>query len=201
MDHVRTMEDKDIDKCIIQIAEGDITSLKRLYDEFRIPVYKFALSILKSHEAAEDVSQETFVRIQIGAPKFQARGNSRAWIFSIVRNLAISQLRQNQRRENYREGAAAFDPFQESRCEQEEAFKILDLLNRDERVIVILRILAELSHKEIAQTLRLPCAAVRWKYAYAIKKLNRFLTLQSKEESMSYEAGRLEDQRVSSEQL
>ena len=44
MDYVRTMEDKDIDKCIIQIAEGDITSLKRLYDEFRIPVYKFALS-------------------------------------------------------------------------------------------------------------------------------------------------------------
>lgn len=62
MDHVRTMEDKDIDKCIIQIAEGDITSLKRLYDEFRIPVYKFALSILKSHEAAEDVSQRPSYR-------------------------------------------------------------------------------------------------------------------------------------------
>ena len=89
-----TMADKYMDVCIKKIAAGDMTALRELYDELRVPVYKFALSIVKSPDSVEDIAQETFLRIRVNAQTYRPRGKPRAWIFSMVRNLAVSELRQ-----------------------------------------------------------------------------------------------------------
>lgn len=84
------------DKYLQSIAEGNIDSLKQLYDEVHRQIYFFALSILNDEEDAKDVMQETFVKIKFGAGQYRPGTNPKAWIFRIARNLSIDMVRMRK---------------------------------------------------------------------------------------------------------
>jgi len=168
--------DKQIDRWIADTAKGDMESLKMLYEQLRVPVYKFALSIVKSPSTAEDVAQETFMRIRLNAHTYRSRQKARAWIFSIVHNLAVTELRRSARTVNLHEQVSALVSDDCIKVDETSAVtQLLDLLKSDEKQIVSLHVLAGLKHTEIAKALDLPYTQVRWKYAYAIKKLKKHL--------------------------
>jgi RNA polymerase sigma-70 factor (ECF subfamily) len=146
-------------------------SLSVLYEELRVPVYKFALSIVKSPHTAEDIAQETFLRIRVNAHTYRPKSKPKAWIFAIVHNLAVSELRRTSRLTDYEQELNS----KSTAFELDESSVLLDLLNPDEREIVSLHVLADLKHSDIAKALDLPYSQVRWKYAYAIKKLRKHL--------------------------
>ena len=172
MQNSSTMADKTMDVCIKNIAGGDMSALRELYDELRVPVYKFALSIVKSTDSAEDIAQETFLRIRANAQTYRPKGKPRAWIFSIVRNLAISELRRTAKIVDIDE----LNDSLASSVNNVDELLLLDILNPDEKEIVSLHVLADLKHSDIAKALNMPYEQVRWKYAYAIKKLKKHLT-------------------------
>ncbi len=178
-----------MDVCIKNIAGGDMTALRELYDVLRVPIYKFALSIIKSPDLAEDIAQETFLRIRANAQTYRPKGKPRAWIFSIVRNLAVSELRKAAK-------IVDIDELSDSLSSSTDNFEVdesslLDLLNPDEKEIVSLHVLADLNHSDIAKTLNMPYEQVRWKYAYAIKKLKKHLTHFENKEGVPIESERV----------
>lgn len=179
------MTDKQMDVCIKNIASGDMAALRALYDELRIPIYKFALSIVRSTSSAEDIAQETFLRIRAAAPIYRSQGKPRAWIFSIVRNLSVTELRRMAKSVNLER----VDMFSATTVDSIEVDggSLLDLLKADEKEIVSLHVLADLKHIDIARTLNIPYEQVRWKYAYAIKKLRKHLTKFQKREGVPIE--------------
>lgn len=189
MQNSNTKADKNMDVCIKNIAGGDMTALRELYDELRVSVYKFALSIVKSPESAEDIAQETFLRIRANAQTYRPKGKPRAWIFSIVRNLAVSELRQTAKIVDIEE--LNDSPVLSMDNVRIYELSLLDLLNSDEKEIVSLRVLADLKHSDIAKTLNMPYEQVRWKYAYAIRKLKKHLTHFEKEEGVPIETERV----------
>lgn len=169
------MTDRAMDVCIRRVADGDMESLRALYEELRHPVYRFALSIVGVPEAAEDVAQEAFLRIRAGARNYVPRGMPRAWIFAIVRNLSISERRGlsgHSSLEEHGELPGATEPLPEG----EAVPDFLDRLTGEEKQIVMLHVLGELRHSEIASAMNLPYETVRWKYAYALKKLRTCFT-------------------------
>lgn len=170
------MTDRAIDMCIKNIASNDIKSLEKLYNELRIPIYKFALSIVRCPDAAEDVAQESFLRILSGSKTYRSIGKPRAWIFSIVRNLSLSELRQRGQTVNIDQLQRDETPYTDS-ISVDESHLILDQLHDDEREIVYLHVVVGLKHTDISKILDQPYAQIRWKYAYAIKKLKKHLTL------------------------
>ncbi|NLW65686.1 MAG: RNA polymerase sigma factor [Clostridiales bacterium] len=167
-----------IEACIKQIASGDRAALAELYAGSRSAVYGFALSIVKNSKDAEDVLQDTFLKIWSAAEGYQSMGKPMAWILTIVRNLATSKLRERGKTVEMPEDEQLYDATHdpsfgiEQRVVLEAAMREL---GNDERQIVMLHAISGLKHIEIARMLSMPLSTVLSKYSRALRKLQRAL--------------------------
>ena len=84
----------ELEALLESIAQGDQDALAALYDHARGAVYGLALSYLKNGHDADDVAQDTFVRIWEKAALYRPQGSPMAWILTIARNLALMRLRE-----------------------------------------------------------------------------------------------------------
>ena len=96
---VRTTEEKDreLDRLLIQVGQGDREAFARLYGLTRGAVYALALSLLHDAHEAQDIAQDTFVKVWESAPAYRPQGSPMAWLLTVARNLARSRLRQSGR--------------------------------------------------------------------------------------------------------
>nr|WP_280521300.1 RNA polymerase sigma factor [Paenibacillus mangrovi] len=98
-----------MDEALDSIVSGKIDSLQTIYKELRIPVYGLALSILQNKSWAEEIMQETFVRVYEKASNYRHGTNPKAWIISIARNLSYELLRSNiPQRSSFERGISLF---------------------------------------------------------------------------------------------
>ncbi len=173
------------DKDIIDIASGDRNALKRLYTAVSSSVYGFALSITKNKYDAEDVLQETILSVYENADSYSQKGKPMAWIFTIARNHSLDRLRENAKKgalnENLDLDADIFVDANDS--DSKLVLKAaMDILDDEERQIVMLHATAGFKNREIAEILQKPLGSVLSKYHRAIKKLR--LYLETEEESI-----------------
>lgn len=162
----------------LKIAEDDKSAFESLYRQTDKAVYGFILSILKNPHDAEDVMQDTYLRIRVAAHLYNAQGKPLAWIFTIARNLSFMKLRSEKRNsysnyedlENKVQFASVMDS--EDRIVLEAAFGILDA---EERQIVVLHGITGLKHREIGEILHLPLSTVLSKYKRSLNKLRKYL--------------------------
>lgn len=83
----------------MRVAGGDERAIGDLYDRFGRLVYSLALRITRDATAAEEVTQETFVRLWRSAASFAPeRGNVQSWLLRITHNLALNEIRRRQSR-------------------------------------------------------------------------------------------------------
>lgn len=163
-----------LDGYLSAIAVGDAGSLAALYETTRGAVYGFALATLKNTHDAEDVLQETYVRIHGAAAGYRSHGKPLAWILTITRNLCMSCLRERQRSADLpQEDWEPYLTAKESVTAEERAIlsECLHSLREEERQILLLHAAAGLRHRETAQLLQLPLPTVLSKYHRAIQKL------------------------------
>ena len=157
-----------------QLAGGNQETLAELYHRCRASVYGLALSYLKNRHDAEDITQDTFVRVWENAGQYRSQGTPLAWLLTITRNLALMKLRERGRIQDMEpedwERLAADNPMVtvDDRHVLEAA---LTALADDERQIVILHAVTGWKHREIAQLLELPLSTVLSKYRRALAKL------------------------------
>ena len=164
-----------LDQLLTAVSEGDTDAFRQLYELMKKPVYVFALSMLKKNEDAEDVLQDAFIRIR-GAASFYRKGtNPHAWIFTIVRNLSLDLLRRRTDTSDWEEeeNHLSTEDVEQDVIGRDEVFRLLSLLRDEEREIVTLYLYGQLTHGEIARVMELPYEQVRWKYAYALKKMRK----------------------------
>lgn len=166
------------DLLIERVAAGDMEAFAALYHETDRAVFAYALSILKNKHDAEEIMQETYLRIRAGAHLYEAQGKPMAWIFTIVRNLSFAKLRQRREGqvvslEDWMEQAGAQEaPDCEDRLVLQAALSKLDL---GERQIVMLHAAGGFKHREIAQFLGLSLSTVLSKYRRSLAKLQKWL--------------------------
>ena len=128
--------------------------------------------------------QETFIRVRLYVNRYSDQGKPLAWMFTIARNLAYMRLRELKKK-SFQEfetiqDMIGFSLIQnvEDRIVLEGAFQVL---NDEERSIVLLHAVSGMKHKEIASILNKPLSTVLSKYNRAIKKLNQELSNNGKE--------------------
>ncbi len=164
---------------IALVAQGDRQALCDLYERTRRAAYGFALSILKNAQDAEDVLQETYIRLYAAADRYQPQGKPMAWILTIVRNLARMKLREGARRAALAPEDWERLPASQSGLTSEDRLvlsaALRDLTDEDLR-IVMLHAVSGLKHRETAALLQLPLSTVLSKYHRALKKLKIQLT-------------------------
>ena len=166
-------EEEKLDALLAALAAGEKEALAGLYEETRTPVYAFAFSILKNHTDAEDVLQDTYVRLYHAAGSYRSEGKPMAYILTVTRNLCYQRLREHSRRpealpeelEGLPETATVEDRVLLQAC--------LDRLTDGERQVVTLHAVAGFRHREIAALLGMSLSGVLSRYHRAIHKLRQ----------------------------
>mgnify|MGYP002287127615 FL=1 len=160
------------------VGQGDSEAFEVLYRSTEKAVYALALSILKNPHDAEDIVQETYLKVRAAAHLYVPQGKPLAWLFTITKNLCRDLLRGQSRTAAAPDGAEddlrfsyVSDPT--DRLVLEAALKAL---GEEERQVVLLHAASGLKHREIARDLGLPLSTVLSRYSRALKKLQRYLT-------------------------
>jgi RNA polymerase sigma-70 factor (ECF subfamily) len=181
----------EINVLLIAIKNANDSSFEILFKKMHKSVFALAFSILGDKSLAEDVVQETFIRIKTKSNSYLEGTNGVAWIFQIARNLSLNILKKrkfevtilkdNQSLEELflkhspsSNKSKEFDISLEKFLLQEAFTK----LNENERQIVILYAVSGLKHKEIAKLLNIPQPTERWYYIRALGKLRKTLSAQ-----------------------
>lgn len=159
-----------LEEAMKAVACGNADALRILYEHFRVMVYSIALSIVRHKPTAEDIVQETFVRVYEKAGTYEAGTNLKAWILRITRNLAYDALRRENKQlaKSCAENETATETSIVRRLELIEA---LFQLGEVERQIVAMYVIAGLKHNEISEQLGIPAGTVRWKYRQSLSRL------------------------------
>ena len=77
---------------------GDPDVFRRIVELYRDRLYTFLLRLVRHHEEAEDLAQETFVRAWRHLPDYDSRWAFRSWLFTLARNLALNTCGGHGRR-------------------------------------------------------------------------------------------------------
>ena len=173
--HGRALDQSELEGLLIAVAEGDHDALADLYRRTKGAVNAMALSILKNPYDAQDVTQDTFVRVFENAGKYKPGGTPIAWILTIARNEALMRLRQDSRLVDMdtEDWLTIPDTAPAVTVEDRDLLQTaLATLDEKERQVVLLYA-AGLKHREIAALLRLPLSTILSKYQRALRKLKR----------------------------
>lgn len=170
-------EIQNLDQCIIDAVNGDEEALKLLYQNYSSVMFKFALSIVKKYELAEDVIQDVFVNlIQYG--KGQKIKQPKGWLFTIIRNQSLKILREEHSNKCISledcDTVFAADDIMQYLDDSPENLEAMKCLNEIELQIIILCIYGGFTQMQTSKILGLSFMKVRSKYNYAVKKLKKF---------------------------
>ncbi len=163
------------DFSLSEITTGDSEKLSQLYCSLKRPVFLLALSILGNYALAEDVMQDTFLKIQENASSYRPGTNAKAWVMTITRNLALNMLKKRGRED------LSLDSFIETETGGEidmtgsvDFTRALSLLEETERCIVTLKAICGFRHAQIAKITGITTADCRARYSRALKKLRKY---------------------------
>ncbi len=166
-----------MDLLITKTAQGDTEAFEKLYTLTRASVYGYAMSVVKHPQDAEDITHDCFVNLYRAAANYTSCGKPMAWILTIAKNLCYKRL--NMRNRNMQltddEWENAFSSNELMGHEEIMTIrKLIELLNDDERSIIILHAVSGLKFKDIARFTDLPTSTVLSKYYRGIAKLKKF---------------------------
>lgn len=149
---------------------------ERLYRSSRDDVYAYAAGLLRDQAAAEDVTAAAFERAYRKRSRFDAnRGSARAWLFGIVRNAALDELRRRGR-----QAELSADPVDAASVatpdrDRDELRLLLDAalasLEGAERELVVLKFFAGLSNGEIGDVVGISASNVGTRLNRTMDKL------------------------------
>ncbi|MBQ6465148.1 MAG: sigma-70 family RNA polymerase sigma factor [Oscillospiraceae bacterium] len=173
--------------CIRQILNGDVNAFEGLVTAYEKNAYNLALRMLGDPQDAEDVTQEAFLKAYQSLSSFRLDSRFSVWLYRIVSNLCLDQLRRRQRRPEQSltvendEGEEAqqdvpdenFSPeaLLERKLTREAVRRGLDALPDEQRQILLLRELEGMSYEEIGQALSLEPGTVKSRIFRARKRL------------------------------
>ena len=169
---------RELDRLLLAMGAGDREALACLYEATTGAVYAAALGVLGNHHAAQDVTQDAFVRLWEAAPGYRSQGSPMAWILTVTRNLALTVLRKEGREEELSPEAWEAIPVGEDSEGAEDRLVLeaaMEALDGTERQIILLHAVSGLKHREIAALLGLPLSTVLSKYNSGLKKMKKQL--------------------------
>lgn len=81
---------------IARAREGRETAYRELIDRYQRPVFSLVYRLVRDRELAEDLAQETFIKVLNALDRYNPRYKFSSWIFKIAHNTALDQLRKKE---------------------------------------------------------------------------------------------------------
>jgi RNA polymerase sigma-70 factor (ECF subfamily) len=187
------MSERTDEELLADFQQGDAGAFERLLARHRAPLYTFLARMLGDREKAEDLAQETFLRIVKGAQAWEQRSRFQSWMYAIARNLCTDRARRDRFRKTESldgepvEGAGGTilervadpGPLPDQAAESERLRPLLTeallSLPPDQREVFILREQAGLPFREIAEVVGANENTVKSRMRYALDGLRKAL--------------------------
>ena len=145
----------------------------------------FAFSLCRQDELADDLVQETLLKAWSHLDSFQEGTNLRAWLFTILRNTFITEMRKRRREVEDANGKKAeglsVAPTQQGHIDMQDVRKALDLLPRHQREALVLVGAAGMSYDETAEITQCAVGTVKSRVNRARTRLAQLLGVESAE--------------------
>jgi RNA polymerase sigma-70 factor (ECF subfamily) len=185
------------DQAIInQIIEGDTNAFTVLVDRYKNLVFTLALQMLKNREEAEEVSQDTFIKVYKSLNKFKGSSKFSTWIYRVTYNTCLDRIKKLKRTEN----TVTIDEFTEHQIktidnaldameveERKQAIqKCIDSLPCEDSFLLTLYYFEELSLDEISKIVGIKTNNIKVKLFRSREKLATILKEQLEPEIIEY---------------
>lgn len=183
---------------MVRYQRGDREAFGELLSRYECPIYNFVLRQVRHGSAAEDVTQDVFLRVVQNAAEFKHEARFSTWLYTIARNLCVDHLRkQSHRRHPSLDQPAPGDTtgtrpmvdqvpdghprssVERTVASGEVAGRILDAvqsLPEEQREVFLLREIANLPFKEIAEVTGVGENTVKSRMRYALDRLQEALS-------------------------
>lgn len=182
---------------MVQLAAGNPAAMDLLYDRYNRPVYSFAYRMLGDREHAEDLLQEVFLRAWRRGSRFsETRGSLISWLLSITHNMAIDELRKQQRRPRKADSSEpemllssiqdSAEPVEMQAVwadHQRVVRHALEDLPGSQRQVLEMAYFSGLTQREIAEQLDAPLGTVKTRMRLGLRKLQESVDIQALERS------------------
>jgi RNA polymerase sigma-70 factor (ECF subfamily) len=155
------MKAADEQQLIIRVREGDHDAFRLLVERYMKFAYNIAYGFVGDHDDAEDVAQESFVKVYEAIKSFRGESTFNTWLYRIVTNLSLNRVRQKKISitnmsivEN--SPTQSVDFFRVQHAEESRAIieKALHELPTLQRAVLILRHFNGLSTRQVGEILR-----------------------------------------------
>ena len=148
---------------------GDERAFSLIVRAYETPVYNYVLRLVGDRALAEDLTQEVFLRVYQGLPKFSLRCKFTTWLFQVTKNRVLDELRASERRPRHLVALDDIPPLEAldapiERGETVDAlWRAIENLSVDLKMALLLRDVTGLSYTEIADSLEITLATVKWR--------------------------------------
>lgn len=180
-DILNKREDSDL---VRAFKNGDIRGYNEIVRKYQQQVYWIIRKMVQSHDDADDITQEVFIKVHSALGDFREESNLFTWLYRIATNYAINHIRKvkvkntvsfevvtEQVVANEKEGGEALD--------EERRRKILgeaiETLPPQQRAVFNMRYYDELPYEEIANILKKSVGGIKANYFHAVKKIGEYV--------------------------
>lgn len=185
MENMRIMTDEEL---VVLYAKGNNTAFDILLSRYQSTIYSYINFIVRNKELAEDIFQETFVKVimTIKQNRYTESGKFKAWITRIAHNLIVDNYRQERAENTISNDEVEGDLFnnmklcdasiEESMVKQQvlkDVRRLVDFLPDNQREVLVMRYYQDLSFKEIADITGVSINTALGRMRYAILNMRK----------------------------
>ena len=169
------------DEIIFRIGQNDPHAFGEFYEQTQKILFSYILSIVLNPHDAEDILQDTYMKIRSAAHLYESQGKPMAWVFTVAKNLSFMHLRGKKRISNIEIDDLQNNNKLSNIMDQEDKILLeflLKELEETERTVILLHAVSGYKHIEISKNLGIPLATVLSKYHRGLIKLRKKIKQQ-----------------------
>ncbi len=185
--NIHNLNDYDLIK---QYLGGQSSSLEILISRHKNKVYSYILMIVKGRELAEDIFQDTFIKVikSLNSGTYKEEGRFVSWVMRIAHNLIIDFYRKDKHLKTISDDNTDVPLFNSAKFSDitiedamvvdqihEDVKKLVELLPEEQKEVVVLRFYYNLSFKEIADHTNVSINTALGRMRYAILNLRKLM--------------------------
>lgn len=153
------------------LKKGYEDAFEECYYQYKNLVFYVVLKVVQKKELAEELVQDTFVKMYQSINSFDGR-YFQAWLLTIAKNLALNELKKQKMEVEFAD-YLVYDELDVKNEMRDLLYDLEHILNPKEYEIFILRIIYDMKLREISGYLNLPLGSVCWTYQEALKKVKK----------------------------
>jgi RNA polymerase sigma-70 factor (ECF subfamily) len=185
-----TLQDEADEALMLRYQQGEVRAFEILLNRHRKPVFNFILRFVQSRELAEDLLQESFLRVIRSAGKYKQQAKFTTWLYTIARNLCVDNSRRAKHRKaksldsplSSADGSGtlldvvAGDDLPSDRLAVSKEIQIklqaaIAQLSEEQREVFLMREFLDMPFKQISDVVGVPENTVKSRMRYALQKL------------------------------